>query len=671
MSKKITVAFAISDNYTEYLGVSLYSLLKNNPDNTFDVHVLSSDISQANKQTVLLLKKQFKNASIHFVTPDNSIFESLPITIDHITKETYYRYVLADILPKTDKALYLDVDLMVLGDVRPLWETALDDDYAAGAIDGFVTYGAEEFYDTKRYSSYKQSIGFDAKDPYVNAGVLLFNLAAIRRDGMVATLLENTVKLKNAIQFQDQDIINMTFKGRVTLFSNVYNFTERDMLRGELDKATAKIVHFNGPSKPWRKDRHAPEFAKYFNDIYLEYFDEYRQLIRTLKMNGKEEIKYGLFSYATDNIGDEIQSIAARRFLPRVDYYLDRDNIDGLEVQPREKVKVIMNGWYSHKPELFPPDSPNIDPLLISMYISDHVKERFGSDRSRHFLNAHGPVGARNTDTKDYFDQIGVSSYFSGCLTLTIQKSPHIKKRNFILAVDVPERALTILREKSTLPVLDMGAYITTDAMTTEERFALAELYLYLYQSAQCVVTTRLHATLPCLALETPVLNLEKENFEPGRFAGLRELAHHMTVKEYIKNPDAYNVNTPPKNPRAYLKLRNKLIDTCKEFTGYVNDDGFLSIEVDDLLSSVTIMQPFMTGLMSNYELNYIRKVIDNRVNMANSSIEEANVIVALRQELADTRSQLDALQSSKAWRWASKARRAKGKLTDIKDRLR
>lgn len=54
-------------------------------------------------------------------------------------------------------------------------------------------------------------------------------------------------------------------------------------------------------------------------------------------------MKYGLFKYETENIGDEIQSIAARRFLPSVDTYIDRDRLG--EYCPDEETKIITNGW--------------------------------------------------------------------------------------------------------------------------------------------------------------------------------------------------------------------------------------------------------------------------------------------------------------------------------------
>ena len=37
-------------------------------------------------------------------------------------------------------------------------------------------------------------------------------------------------------------------------------------------------------------------------------------------------MKYGLLYYKdTVNIGDDIQTYAARRFLPHIDYYIDRE----------------------------------------------------------------------------------------------------------------------------------------------------------------------------------------------------------------------------------------------------------------------------------------------------------------------------------------------------------
>lgn len=79
-------------------------------------------------------------------------------------------------------------------------------------------------------------------------------------------------------------------------------------------------------------------------------------------------MKYGLLYYkGTDNIGDDIQSYAASRFLPKIDYMIDREKINEFVPQEKEYVKTIMNAWYVHDKFNFD-ISPYIYPLFISMF---------------------------------------------------------------------------------------------------------------------------------------------------------------------------------------------------------------------------------------------------------------------------------------------------------------
>ena len=49
----------------------------------------------------------------------------------HISVETYYRFLIQDLLPYYDKVLYLDSDLIIRGDVSELFATDLGR-FAAG-----------------------------------------------------------------------------------------------------------------------------------------------------------------------------------------------------------------------------------------------------------------------------------------------------------------------------------------------------------------------------------------------------------------------------------------------------------------------------------------------------------------------------------------------------------
>ncbi len=74
-------------------------------------------------------------------------------------------------------------------------------------------------------------------------------------------------------------------------------------------------------------------------------------------------MQYALLAYSTYNLGDEIQSLAARQFLPRVDYMVNRDRMQASALGP--EAFLIANGWFSHAPENFPPP-PNLHPFWIS-----------------------------------------------------------------------------------------------------------------------------------------------------------------------------------------------------------------------------------------------------------------------------------------------------------------
>ena len=72
------------------------------------------------------------------------------------------------------------------------------------------------------------------------------------------------------------------------------------------------------------------------------------------------------------NAGDYIQSLAAAQYLPRVDKYLNREKLSEYKGEP---VKLIMNGWFMHQPECWPP-SKQIFPLLTSFHINAEANDK-------------------------------------------------------------------------------------------------------------------------------------------------------------------------------------------------------------------------------------------------------------------------------------------------------
>ena len=133
------------------------------------------------------------------------------------------------------------------------------------------------------------------------------------------------------------------------------------------------------------------------------------------------------------NIGDYIQVLAASQFIPTNTGFIQREY---LKQYSGPEAKVIMNGWYMHHPENWPP-SNLIHPLFVAFHINILAKEQLLSEDSVNYLKKHTPIGCRDLDTLALLKSKKIDSYFSGCLTLTLGlKYKSVKKEDNIYIVD-------------------------------------------------------------------------------------------------------------------------------------------------------------------------------------------------------------------------------------------
>lgn len=284
---------------------------------------------------------------------------------------------------------------------------------------------------------------------------------------------------------------------------------------------------------------------------------------------GLMKYEYGINRYTMGcNLGDEIQSIAASYFLPNIDCFIDREGIADIKVFVGEKIKLIMNGWYMHDWKQWPP-AKNIDPLLVSVNLSNEKFERnIFSASNREYLIEHGPVGARDLHTLRLFQDHNIPAYFSGCLTLTLPKDRNIKKQDYILCIDIEKAIVERIKKNTNRKVFEFSSTFKHQFFNSDEKFKYALGLLKAYQSAAGVITSRLHAAMPCLALETPVLLVRDFEKKDGRFDGLGDLVRKADNKFYMNNLDFFDVNNLTENSNDYLVYRKALIEKCEAFTG-------------------------------------------------------------------------------------------------------
>lgn len=259
------IAFSATDSYVDYMGTAIYSIIQHHPQQELHFHILTRGFSKHSRFKLSLLESEL--VSIDVIEVNAGLFEGLPLK-ENISLETYFRILLPNLLPQLPRILYLDCDILVKGDLTELWQFDLNDSYLAGV---------NELDMLHRNPDYRQKIGFETDDIYVNAGVLLLDLAKMRKDQITELLFEKAEQLKDSIDYQDQDIINISLKEKIAPLPSKYNMTAYTREANLLSLEEAIIVHFNW-HKPWRKDQNSLQHNRQAFHLYRSYYQNYRQL---------------------------------------------------------------------------------------------------------------------------------------------------------------------------------------------------------------------------------------------------------------------------------------------------------------------------------------------------------------------------------------------------------
>lgn len=238
----------------------------------------------------------------------------------------------------------------------------------------------------------------------------------------------------------------------------------------------------------------------------------------------------------TDNLGDDVQTYAALQLLGSTDYYLDREVLDQSVVT--DKTQLLCNGWFMKNPEHWPPEA-NLDPLFISMYI-DHKHgcyDKMLSPELIPYYQKYAPIGCRDLNTQKLFEKIGVESYFSGCVTLSLPKYEGQRSEEILLVdpfVKIFDKKYVATQIDRLIPEkYKAQTHLLTHHdfeirhLPIAERMKKVETLLKRYARAKLIITSRIHCALPATAMGTPVYFMDvgydrKQSHE--RLEGLLDL---------------------------------------------------------------------------------------------------------------------------------------------------
>ncbi|MCQ8265060.1 SP_1767 family glycosyltransferase [Streptococcus suis] len=266
-SKTLDIAFSVNNRYAQYLGATILSILAHHPKEEVRVHILYKEIAQSILQDLGNLAQQTPNLELHFHLLEDQQFSAIPIRTEQFPIESFSRFLLPELLADLDRILYLDVDILVHGNLMELFQTDLEE-YELGAI-----IEADIF---KYYQWYLDSLGFGPNDAYFSSGVLLMDLDKMRQNGTTNQLIAMALEKAQDYKFPDQDILNTYYKGQFKQLSPAYNYTDVRKQNRELAADEIVIEHFNGDIKAWHAITKIPD---YLQDSALTYQDYQTQFL--------------------------------------------------------------------------------------------------------------------------------------------------------------------------------------------------------------------------------------------------------------------------------------------------------------------------------------------------------------------------------------------------------
>ena len=259
---KIPIVLASDKNCASQMYTTILSAIDNKSENSFyDFYCLvPNKFSKRVTKLFYRLIEKNHNVNLTFVNMKNA-FSDIEMQISHITSPTFYRLKIAELLPQYEKVLYLDIDTVVLQDLKELYKTDLGENYIGGV------HSASYVINEKNTKQYYDSIGIPDMKYYINAGVILWNLKQIRKENITSKLL---AMCKNQYRFMDQDIINLVCYGKIKHLDFKYNvmtsFKSRFLDVPELSQKVYDcygkenvenaiihpvIIHYVSDEKPW------------------------------------------------------------------------------------------------------------------------------------------------------------------------------------------------------------------------------------------------------------------------------------------------------------------------------------------------------------------------------------------------------------------------------------
>ena len=273
--------------YARHYVVLMASILANlAKEARANFHLIYSGLSQSDLDAFTQMK-QYRDCDVDFIQVNESDFSHWNQTagIKHLTVGAYYRTKIPELAPAhISRAVYFDGDIIVDGDISPLWEIDLN-----GYCAGVVFNGPDNLKKTS------------PDDYYFNSGMIVFNLDEIRKGNFKQEIDAAYATSGNSgFGDLDQGLLNATWKGRVRFLPFRWNLQtaclklkNRFKYNLWLHLKNPVVLHYTGGHKAWSPRCKNSLWQKYFKYRKLT---PYRMSTSDYVLLNFRRLKYRLYS---------------------------------------------------------------------------------------------------------------------------------------------------------------------------------------------------------------------------------------------------------------------------------------------------------------------------------------------------------------------------------------
>ena len=267
MAKKIKLALIADSNYAIPAAVTLRSAINHNRGKIGELYLFSTCF---NKEDLSALESICKEDGIGFnlVSIDESVLDPYD-GLSAWSKYTFIKILIPELLDIDDMLLYMDVDMLVTGDLSGVYNIDMEGNALSAVPDLPVVRE-----DNRR-------CGLPDGNNYINSGFMLMDMAKWKQ-AWKAGLFEKAIEHLKSMRppfINDQDVINTVFPGACQPLPLRYNVTNQSFGLHSLycqeeyrkgwreSRKDPAVIHFTSSRRPWKPDVFHPYKREWFRTL--------------------------------------------------------------------------------------------------------------------------------------------------------------------------------------------------------------------------------------------------------------------------------------------------------------------------------------------------------------------------------------------------------------------